>query len=343
MRSRAIIFWIATPLLLIALAYWSLNIGLYHLSHSFFSLIGVNSATQSGSATLNSKNLDASVLWQVRWPRTLGALLIGGAIGIAGALTQALFRNPLAEPSLIGISSGATFGSTLAIGAGLGAFGSLAHIGLAITFALLSGALIIFIAPKGTYSFLLTGIALSAVVLAIAGLSIEISQKPGAQSITFWNFGSLAALNFSEVKNIFPFLLVGAVGALCLAKYIDLYTLGDETAFLFGLSVKPVRYLILLLAVFLVGSSVAIVGSIAFLGLIAPHIARLIVGPKHRKLLPASALLGSLILVIADLAARTVVSPLETPVGLFTSLIGAPVLIFLLRWLDWRSAGEKIK
>jgi iron complex transport system permease protein len=317
-------FWryaIPFTLVILLISYLSLNTGVYHLQHSVFSLIGKSAAN----------NQDASILWLVRFPRLLAALLVGAGLGIAGALAQALFRNPLAEPTLIGISSGAAIGAITTVNTGLAAIGSLTSVSFSVLVALETGVTVLFLAPKGTFQLLLTGIALSAVLTALAGVAIETSGKPGVQSITFWDFGSFATVNFSQVRNIAGFIIAGALLAFYLAPKIDLYTLGDSVSHYFGIRKKYFRYLLLISLALIVGSSVNVIGAIAFLGLISPHIARFLVGPKHKLLLPMSAIIGSFIAVTADLLARTLFPPNEIPVGLLTSIIGAPALIILLR------------
>ncbi len=305
----------------------SLRTGILNLNHSLISLIGKNDS------------IDATTVWQVRFPRACGALIIGAGLGVAGALAQGIFRNPLAEPTLIGLSSGATLGSILVIATGVAAFGSVLSIAAAVVCALLAALLIQFLTPQKGNGFLITGLAMSAVLTALAGLLISISPKPGIQSLTFWNFGSLSLLNNSTVSVIAPFILCGVALAVWVSPSLDGYSLGDSTAHFIGINPKKIRLIAILSMALLVGASVSTVGAIAFLGLLVPHIVRLLIGPAHRLLIPLSAIVGALILALADLLARTVASPREIPLGLLTSLIGAPVLIVLLRlqrsqWVD---------
>jgi iron complex transport system permease protein len=305
----------------------SLRTGIVHLNHSIFSLIGKHDS------------VDASTVWDVRFPRALGALFIGAGLGVAGGLAQAIFRNPLAEPTLIGLSSGATLGTIAVITSGLAAYGSAINAFAAIFCALAAASLVHFFSPQKGNGFLLTGLAFSAVLTAIAGLLISISPKPGIQSLSFWNFGSLTLLNNSTVKMVIPFIVVGLILAFVISPSLDAYSLGESTAHFMGLNPKRLRYLAILAMALLVGASVSTVGVIAFLGLLVPHIVRLLIGPSHRWMLCMSAIVGAALLMFADLLARTVAAPHEIPLGLLTSLLGAPALIILIRlqraqWVD---------
>jgi len=274
---------------------------------------------------------DATTVWQIRFPRAFGAALIGAGLGIAGAIAQGIFRNPLAEPTLIGLSSGATLGTIAVISSGAAAYGSRTNAASAILFAVIAALLVQLLAPNKGYGFLLTGIAISAILTALAGILISISPKPGIQSLSFWNFGSLALLNNGTVKIIAPFLEVGFISAFFVSRKLDAYSLGETSSHYIGINPKRLRLIAIISMAFLIGASVSAVGSIAFLGLLVPHIVRLLVGPAHRTMLSFSAIIGATLLLLADLLARTLFQPHEIPLGLITSLIGAPALIILLR------------
>jgi iron complex transport system permease protein len=321
------ILYIAGLVLLVLLFILSLEIGVIQVHTPLLNLIGKHSG------------IDATTVWEIRFPRAMGALIVGAALGVAGALAQGIFRNPLAEPSLIGLTSGATLGTITAISGGVAVFGSRLTIESAIIFSALSALLIYFLAPNKGFGFLITGIALSATLIAIAGILISISAKPDIQAISFWNFGSLTLLNNSTVKTIAPFIEVGFILALFLSRKLDIYSLGENSAQFMGISPKRLRFLAIIALAFLIGPSVSTVGSIAFLGLLVPHIVRLLAGPSHRRMTGLSAIIGADLLLLADLLARTIFKPHEIPLGLVTSLIGAPVLIVLLRaksvtWVD---------
>ena len=315
--KRASIY--VTGLLILFFLFWlSLNTGILHLHSSVFSLIG-------------KSNVDATTVWQIRFPRALGAAIIGAGLGIAGCIAQGIFRNPLAEPTLIGLSSGATIGTITLIATGGSVYGTRSNIAAAVLMAALTALIVQWLAPGKGFGFLLTGIAISAILTSLAGLLIAMSAKPGIQSITFWNFGSLSLLNNSTVGMISPYIEIGIIISFFVARRLDIYSLGESSAQYMGVNPRRLRLYAIIGMAFIIGASVSAVGSIAFLGLLVPHIVRLLIGPSHRQMLSLSALIGAIVLMISDLLARTLFEPNEIPLGLLTSLLGAPTLIVLLK------------
>lgn len=303
---------------MVALFVLSLKIGILQIHESLWSLVGKHS-------------IDAQTVWGVRFPRALGAIIIGAGLGIAGAIAQGIFRNPLAEPTLIGLSSGATLGTIAIIASGASGFGTRMNVVSAVTAALLTALLVQWLAPNKGFGFLLTGIAVSAILTAAAGLLITMSPKPGIQSLSFWNFGSLSLLNNATVGLIAPYVETGIIIAFFVSRRLDIYSLGEHSSHYMGVNPKRLRLWAVIALAFLIGASVSAVGSIAFLGLLVPHIVRLVIGPAHRRLLSLSGFVGAIVLLIADLLARTLFEPHEIPLGLLTSILGAPALIVLLK------------
>ena len=316
MKKKVIYF--ATIFVMLLLFVLSLKIGILQIHESLWSLIGKHS-------------IDAQTVWGVRFPRALGAIIIGAGLGIAGAIAQGIFRNPLAEPTLIGLSSGATLGTIAIIASGSAGFATRMNVVSAVTAALLTALLVQWLAPNKGFGFLLTGIAVSAILMAAAGLLITMSSKPGIQSISFWNFGSLSLLNNSTVGLIAPYVETGIIAAFFVSRRLDIYSLGDHSSHYLGVNPKRLRLWAVIALALLIGASVSAVGSIAFLGLLVPHIVRLMIGPAHRRLVSLSGFVGAVVLLIADLLARTIFEPNEIPLGLLTSILGAPVLIVLLK------------
>jgi iron complex transport system permease protein len=316
---KKVALYIGFSALAIVLFGLSLRTGILQLHTSFWHLLTHHAGT------------DATTIWQIRFPRALGAAIIGAGLGIAGSIAQGIFRNPLAEPTLIGLSSGATLGTIAVIASGAATYGSNTNAASAVLFAVIAALLVQLFAPNKGYGFLLTGIAISAILTAVAGLLIAVSQKPGIQSLSFWNFGSLTLLNNQTLRVIAPFIEVGAILSFFVSRRLDAYSLGESSSHYIGINPKRLRILAIIAMAFLIGASVSAVGSIAFLGLLVPHIVRLLVGPAHRQMLTFSAIIGSTLLLLADLLARTLFQPHEIPLGLITSLIGAPALIILLR------------
>lgn len=281
------------------------------------------------------------VVLDLRLPRILLAMLVGAGLAVTGAVFQGLFRNPLADPGLIGVSSGAACGAVLVIVLGaqlapqfmlmanqyavpLGAFfGSLVATFAVYTIASARG-------NTDTALLLLAGIAISALCMAVTGICIYVADDNQLRTLTFWTMGSLAGVHWQEL------LLVGGIMAAALTillrmgRTLDALAMGEAVAQHLGLPVERIKRRIVLLTALLVGCAVSVSGLIGFVGLVVPHLVRLALGPQHRWLLPLSALGGALLLLVADTVARNLVAPAEVPIGLITALIGAPFFIWLL-------------
>jgi len=280
---------------------------------------------------------DSSIILNLRWPRVISGALVGAALSIAGAVLQALLRNPLADPYVLGISSGAAVGAILAILFGLGStvLGSYAIPGAAFGGALLTLLFVYFLArvqgrlPSQT--MLLAGVIVSSFFSAIIMFLISITSDERLHSVTFWLMGNLEYVASRTLAVIFLYLLFGSAVLFSLAKDLNLMALGEETASELGVEVERVKKTAFIFASLITGAVVSVSGLIGFVGLVVPHLVRMIWGPDHRFLIPASALLGALLLVLADMVARTIMAPSEIPVGVVTALCGAPFFIYLLR------------
>jgi iron complex transport system permease protein len=277
----------------------------------------------------------AQILWQIRIPRIFTALIVGAALGVAGALAQGATNNPLAEPAILGTSAGAALAVVIGVLANIVVIGSVGAMAIAAIGALLATLLTLRFATLersvSPLNLVIIGLSLSATISAVVGLLTTAVSRSDARSISFWSFGSLALTNSNDLIPLLIFTLVGFVIALVIAPKLDQLSLGDTTARHLGIDPRKVRRVALIALAILIGAAVSTVGTISFLGLAAPHIARLISGPKHRPLLLQSALLGATILLVADTLARTIAAPNELNVGLFTALIGAPILAILVR------------
>lgn len=285
----------------------------------------------------DSSSTNHLILWQIRIPRILVALLIGAALGLAGAIAQSAANNPLADPAILGTSAGASLGVVIGVLLNLVEVGSL----LAVLFATI-GALIAttltFTWARSVSALIIIGIGTSALFSALVGLLITSTNNPEIRSISFWSLGSLALANSDSLLIITPVFALCLFFAFKVAPELDLLTLGDLSVRHLGKSAKKIRLKAFLIIGLLVAVSVSAVGSISFLALAAPHIARIIFGGKSRVLTIASSLIGALILLISDTIARSALPPYELPIGLITSLLGAPILIFLVRKvaLTWK-------
>lgn len=276
---------------------------------------------------------DAFVVKGLRLPRTLVAVVAGIALGISGAILQGLTRNPLAAPGIVGITQGASLAAVIVLVAFPAAAGSAVLSVAAFAGAAVAAALVYLLAWKEGLSpgrLILVGIGVAAVAAALTTVVVTFGEIYRIQSALVWMVGSVHARGWGEVHGLLPWLLVFLPLALAGAGSLDNLSLGDEVATGLGSRVELERGLLLLVSVALAGSSVAAAGAVAFVGLMAPHLARRLVGPGHGGLLPAAALMGGLLVVAADLAGRLALAPLEIPCGIVTGIIGAPYFGYLL-------------
>ncbi len=285
---------------------------------------------------LKGEGVEYQVLTALRFPRVLGAALVGALLAIAGAVLQGLFRNPLVDPGLIGVSSGAALGAALFIVLVPGS-ASLEAYALPV-WAFLGGLLATQIlwwiarTPFGTQVaiLLLAGIALNSLVGAAIGLLISASTDQQLRSLTFWTLGGFSGVTWRLLLAGLPFALLALCLLLPLARGLNALTLGEREAFHLGVDANALKRQAVLGSALGVGTAVAMAGGVGFIGLVAPHLFRLVAGPDHRYLLPGSALLGSVLAVLADLLARTLVAPAELPVGILTALLGGPFFLYLV-------------
>jgi iron complex transport system permease protein len=279
--------------------------------------------------------MDGTLVVSVRLPRVVLAAIVGAALAGAGAIYQALFRNPLADPYILGISSGAGLGAMLALVATAQAV-SLRY-GLvplsAFAGALLTMLVVVRLASWGgrldAASLLLAGVAISYTLAALTSFLMVFAREQMAV-VVFWMMGGTAAASWSYVAMIGPMFLVGAAASLFYTREFNLMLLGDERAGHLGLDVKRFKLVALSVASLLTAAAVAVAGLIGFVGLMVPHMVRLVIGLDHRVLVPASLLGGATVLVLADLVARVVLAPIEIPVGIVTALVGGPFFVWLL-------------
>ena len=275
-----------------------------------------------------------TVVWQVRVPRTLLALTVGAGLALAGAALQGIFRNPLADPGIVGVSSGAALGAVLSIVVGVGSLGSWSTPVAAFLGALGVSVLIYRFARRNgrteVVTLILTGIALNAIVAACIGFLTTQANDQQLRSIVFWNLGSFANARWRYVAISSALVAFGLLTLPALARRLDLLALGEREARHLGVETDALRRSVIVIAAIVVGGCVAVSGIIAFVGLVVPHLVRLAAGPGHRLLLPASALGGAALLMLADLGARTVVAPKELPLGVVTSGFGGVFFLWLL-------------
>jgi iron complex transport system permease protein len=275
------------------------------------------------------------VVWGIRLPRIVLAASVGAGLGMAGASLQAIFRNPLADPGLIGVSSGAAVGAIALIVTGIAPLGW-----VSLPLAAFAGALLLTLVVYGlarsdgrtqVVTLILTGVAMNSVAGGLIGLMSFLADDAELRSIVFWTLGSLSGSTWAAVL---PVALITSGGLLLLPRYaraLNLIVLGEREAFHLGVDTERVRISVIVLATLIAGAGVAVAGIVGFVGLVVPHLLRIIIGPDHRLLLPASALGGAILLLGADLVARTIVIPAELPLGVVTALVGGPYFLYLLR------------
>ncbi|GHH04342.1 FecCD family ABC transporter permease [Pseudodonghicola xiamenensis] len=281
------------------------------------------------------------VLWQIRLPRLATGLLVGASLAVSGAVMQGLFRNPLADPGLVGVGAGAGLGAVLAI-----VLGGLLPAALAGWFgmhlvpiaAFLGGwaaTLILYrvstrAGRTSVATMLLAGIALGALAGAATGVLVYAADDQQLRDLTFWNLGSLAGASWAKLSIAAPIMAIAMLGTLGLARGLNGLALGEAAAAHMGIPVQRMKNLAILCVAAATGAAVAVSGGIGFIGIVVPHLLRLSTGPDHRHLLPNAALLGAALLVGADMIARSILAPAELPIGIVTALMGAPVFLWIL-------------
>jgi len=307
-----------TIMILLAVTYLSIFTGV--VDSSFFDFINGN-----------LKETTLLIINKIRLPRVILAILIGASLSISGVVMQTFTRNPLADPYILGVSSGASLGATLAIFLGANLIISpLAFIG-----AILAVILVFFLSKSGNYSssrLVLTGVAVSSIFSSFTTFLTLFSGAEGAYSALFWIVGGLSGVGWEGVKSLGIVFGISLIILTLLAKELDILLLGEESSRLLGVNSKLIRNIAILISTLLVGLTVAKGGVIAFVGLVVPHIARRLVGNNHRILILYSALLGGTFLSACDLLARTVISSAEIPVGVITSLIGGPFFLYIMKY-----------
>jgi iron complex transport system permease protein len=278
------------------------------------------------------------ILWELRVPRLLLAILVGAVLGLAGAVLQGLTRNPLAEPGLLGVSSGAALGAVVAIYSGLGALWALAVPVFGLFGALLGTSLTLALgASGGVLALILAGAAVSGLMLAGTALVLNLAPNPyAAYEISHWMMGSLADRSWDQLLLSAPFMVVGAVLLLRTGRALDALSLGESQATSLGVNLRGLQRTVLLGTALAVGAATSVTGTIGFIGLLAPHLVRRAVGYEPRRVLWPAAICGAVLLLLADIATRILPLEQELKLGVLTGLVGSPFFM----WLVWRMKSE---
>ena len=327
-RTRRIVLFCVMAVLLTATCIYSITVGQYELD-----LRELWPILKAGP--LAATDLDSSVIWQIRLPRLVLGLFVGAALGLGGALMQAVFSNPLAEPSIIGVTSGAGVGAAFAIVFGAGILGSWSVPASAFVAGVLTTLLVYQLSRTSgrvqVLNLVLVGIAANAIAGAAISMLVFLAPTTAREQIIFWQMGTLAGANWEHTGIVAIIVTATTAFAMFLGKKLDLLALGDTAASHVGLNVQRVRIVAIALSTLLTAAAVSFAGIITFVGLVIPHIVRTVAGPSNRILLPASAIGGALLIGSSDILARALIPFADLPIGIFTALIGGPTFFFLLR------------
>lgn len=282
-------------------------------------------------------------LWEVRFPRVVLAMLVGAALATAGALLQGVFANPLAEPGVIGVSAGAAVGAGTVIVVG-GAFVAAWSVAAAAFVAGLLTTLLVYMLSRSNgrtevVTLVLTGVAINAFAGGLIALLLFVASPAARDQIVFWQLGSLNGATWDAVRVVAPLSALGILAAVLIAPRLDLLALGESAARHLGVDVERLRRNVIVVVAVLATAGVAFTGIVLFVGLIVPHLVRMLVGPAHRTLIPLSAIVGAVVLLAADVGARSLVHNADLPLGMLTSLIGGPFFFWLLRRTRARAGG----
>jgi iron complex transport system permease protein len=325
--------WTALAIALIVIVFFSLSFGAIYISTGEILSSLIHYFSQ-GPLSLNER-----IFIDLRLPRAINCLLVGASLAMAGVLMQALFRNPIVEPGLIGTSSGAALGASLyfVLGASLHFNAGVWTLPIAASIGGALSTAVVFLlshrkeGAQSIISLLLTGIAVNALCLSGVGLMSYLARDPQARSITFWNLGTLSGSSWNSVIMIGVSTLLCLLLALRCVKSLNALAMGEHEALHLGVDINRLKVTVMAITVVLVAVATAFVGVVSFVGLIVPHLLRLIKGSDNRYLLVGSALLGGILVSLADLIARLLLAPAELPIGIVTSVVGVPVFILLLR------------
>ncbi|MDO5714556.1 MAG: iron ABC transporter permease [Tissierellia bacterium] len=329
-------FWLVLLSVLLVISFvLGVNLGYAKIPLSqVMSIIGHHLGINMSMDGIKDSTID--IITYIRVPRLILAVIVGMSLATSGVVMQAVVRNPLADPFVLGVSSGAALGATLAILFGLGKFVGPNSVGfVAFLMAFLVAMLVVFLANLGgratSTKLLLSGLALSTVASSFSNLLIYLSpNRDAARQVTFWMLGSLAGAKWNQITFIGPIILICSLFFLVQYRTLNLMLLGDEVSITLGKDLNKSRHIFILVSSALIGFVVYVSGVLGFVGLIVPHIARILIGTDHKKLIPISMLLGSLLLLWADVISRILIPGSELPTGVIISIVGAPLFIYLI-------------
>lgn len=335
--ARVVWFFAGTAVLLVLASIAGIVIGSSPVAPETIARVLAAQVLPAGWVDLSGvTEAEIAIVWLIRTPRVIVAALVGASLAIAGAQMQGLFRNGLASPDIIGSSAGGSLGAVIALSTGL-AMRSLFYLPIFSFVGALAALILVYaIATRRgrtpVATLLLAGVALNSLIGAATSflISLKFVRYEVAQEILFWMMGGLENRTWEHVWLILPTTIIGLAVAIIFARDLDVLSLGEEAALSVGADVEKIKLIVITSAALLTGGAVAVAGTIGFVGLIVPHVVRLLIGPKHRFLLPASALTGAGFLILTDILARTLQRPEEIRLGIITAVFGAPFFLYLL-------------
>lgn len=348
-KKRSFLFWaIILTILLVATIVVAIAIGSTYIAPEEVYKVLINKLTNGALYKDVSNVMNGNIIWEIRFPRVLLGAICGAGLALCGLLMQCVTKNPIAEPYILGISSGASCGGVAVI-----VLGGMSAVGItsvtmgAFVGSILTGVLVFAIGTQlgkttSTTRLVLSGMAISTIFSALTNLLIYSAKNANqAKTALFWTVGSLGGAKWDVL--LFPFVILVVVIAitLILAKTLDILLVGDDSAIVLGINVKLIKAIILVLATLLTSALVAVTGAIGFIGLVVPHVCRSLVGSDHKKLTILSVLVGAIFLIGTDVIARGLFSPIEIPIGIITALVGGPFFLYLISKKNYSFGGNE--
>ncbi len=347
-KKKGFFFWtLALSIILLAVIIGAIAVGSTYIEPGVVYKVLLNKLSNGNIFEINWNVMFENIIWEIRFPRVLLGGICGAGLAICGVLMQCVTKNPIAEPYILGISSGASCGAV-----GVIVLGGISTLGInsittgAFVGSMISGVLVFAIGTQmgkstSTTRLVLSGMAISTIFSALTNLLIYSADNSNqAKNALFWTIGSLGGAKWDVLLLPFIVLVLVVIVGFVMSKSLDILLLGDDNAIILGINVKLVKSIILILATLLTSTLVAITGAIGFIGLVVPHICRTIAGSDHKKLIILSSLVGSIFLILSDVVARALFPPIEIPIGIITSLVGGPFFLYLISKKNYEFGGK---
>lgn len=348
-NKKGFLFWvIALMIMLVSTIIIAIAIGSTYIEPGEVYKVLLSKLTNGAIYSDVGNVMTQNIIWEIRLPRVLLGAICGAGLALCGVLMQCVTKNPIAEPYILGISSGASCGAVAVI-----VLGGMSSIGInsittgAFVGSILSGVLVFAIGTRmgkttSTTRLVLSGMAISTIFSALTNLLIYSAKNSNqAKTALFWTVGSLGGAKWDVLLFPFVILLIVIISGSVMSKSLDILLVGDDSAVILGINVKLIKSIILVLSTLLTSALVAVTGAIGFIGLVVPHICRTIVGSDHKKLITLSSLIGAIFLIASDVVARALFPPIEIPIGIITSLVGGPFFLYLISKKNYSFGGKE--